>query len=321
MQMRLAFAVATAKRPDILIVDEALAVGDELFQRKCLAKIQAMREKGTSILFVSHSGATVIEVCDRAVLLNDGECVGVGVPKQVVNYYHKFLYAPAHQRQSVLSEIKRSLSGPPDFHTHASAKGVDHLPGQEIESFHQKRELENFDDDSLEGFDAGLVSQSALSYQSHGAQILEGRIFNKTGVQVNRLVSGRTYRFEYKVHFTEMVECVRFGMLIKTKTGLELGGGVSAASTASAIPKVQANSLVQVAFYFICNLNPGLYFFNAGVYGKANDIETYLHRYIDVCVFRVEAGQGESRLHTGYVKFYCNHSINYLHRDHDANNA
>lgn len=70
MMVRLAFAVAINVDAQVLIVDEALAVGDELFQRKCYARIEALKQKGATILFVSHSGGTVIELCDRALLLD-----------------------------------------------------------------------------------------------------------------------------------------------------------------------------------------------------------------------------------------------------------
>jgi len=72
MQVRLAFSVATAVRPDILIVDEALAVGDVFFQQKCFERIRAYREAGTTLLFVSHSMGSVYSLCDRAILLNGG---------------------------------------------------------------------------------------------------------------------------------------------------------------------------------------------------------------------------------------------------------
>ena len=78
MFVRLAFAVAINVKPDILVVDEALAVGDEAFQRKCFARIQAIKESGGTILFVSHSASNVIELCDYAVLLDRGDLLLYG---------------------------------------------------------------------------------------------------------------------------------------------------------------------------------------------------------------------------------------------------
>ena len=84
MMVRLAFAVAINVDPEILIVDEALSVGDELFQRKCFSRIEAIRANGATILFVSHSGVTIVELCDRAVLMDAGE-------KLAVDYRNKLL--------------------------------------------------------------------------------------------------------------------------------------------------------------------------------------------------------------------------------------
>jgi lipopolysaccharide transport system ATP-binding protein len=84
MLVRLAFAVAINVDPEILIVDEALSVGDELFQRKCFARIEAIKNKGATILFVSHSGSTIVELCDSAILLDSGEVLASGAPKDIV---------------------------------------------------------------------------------------------------------------------------------------------------------------------------------------------------------------------------------------------
>jgi lipopolysaccharide transport system ATP-binding protein len=88
MQVRLAFSVATAIRPDILIVDEALAVGDAYFQHKSFARIREFRAEGTTLLFVSHSAPIIKSICDRAVLLENGAILRDGIPEAVLDYYH-----------------------------------------------------------------------------------------------------------------------------------------------------------------------------------------------------------------------------------------
>ena len=88
MQVRLAFAVATAVRPDVLIVDEALAVGDVFFQQKCFDRIRIFREQGTTLLFVSHAMSTVYALCDRAVLLQHGRIVMDAEPRAVIDLYN-----------------------------------------------------------------------------------------------------------------------------------------------------------------------------------------------------------------------------------------
>lgn len=87
MQMRLAFSVATAKRPDILIVDEALAVGDAFFQHKCMQLIRNFREQGTTLLFVSHSPDAIRMLCERGIMLAGGTIVRMGDAASVMDYY------------------------------------------------------------------------------------------------------------------------------------------------------------------------------------------------------------------------------------------
>ena len=91
MQARLAFAVATAVRPELLIIDEALSVGDAYFQHKSFARIRAFREAGTSLLFVSHDRTSIQAICDRALLLDHGTLVKEGGPEEVIDFYNAML--------------------------------------------------------------------------------------------------------------------------------------------------------------------------------------------------------------------------------------
>ncbi|MGB2820226.1 MAG: ABC transporter ATP-binding protein, partial [Phycisphaerae bacterium] len=91
MVVRLAFAVQAQIDPEVLIVDEALAVGDEMFQRKCYARLDQLRSQGTAVVLVTHSTAAVERYCDRAVLLEAGRAHGIGPSKQIVDQYHTLL--------------------------------------------------------------------------------------------------------------------------------------------------------------------------------------------------------------------------------------
>ena len=93
MYVRLAFAVAINMNPDILIVDEALAVGDVRFQRKCFRRLDELKESGVSILFVTHSTDSVLKYCDRAIMLDEGELKMTGSPKEVVQAYLEMMFA------------------------------------------------------------------------------------------------------------------------------------------------------------------------------------------------------------------------------------
>jgi len=92
MYMRLGFSVAVHSDPDILLVDEVLAVGDALFSEKCLAKIREFQEKGVTIVIVSHSPDTIKNFCGRAVLLDHGRLVEEGPPKSVIEHYWKLVH-------------------------------------------------------------------------------------------------------------------------------------------------------------------------------------------------------------------------------------
>lgn len=291
MQVRLAFAVAINVDPEILVVDEALSVGDELFQRKCFSRIEAIREKGATILFVSHAGGTVVELCDRAVLIDAGEKLAVGAPKQIVGRYQKLLYAPVDKREAIREQIRHAN----DAVTKPVAGGAVSLT-PESSMAEQVRVVQ-------ETFDPGLVPTSTIEYESHGARIESPVILTLAGERVNNLIRGKSYRYTYTVNFSKSASNVRFGMLIKTTSGMELGGGASASSPRESLAYVEAGSSYQVEFRFRCALNAGVYFLNAGVLGDVNNNETYLHRLIDVAMFRV-LPEAES-LSTGIVDFGC----------------
>ena len=91
MQVRLAFSIATAVRPDVLIVDEALAVGDAYFQHKCTARMRSFRDQGTTMLLVSHDPTAVKSLCDRAVLLDHGRVIKDDAPDRVLDYYNAII--------------------------------------------------------------------------------------------------------------------------------------------------------------------------------------------------------------------------------------
>jgi len=290
MMVRLAFAVAINVDPEILIVDEALSVGDELFQRKCFSRIESIRKSGATILFVSHSGGQIVELCDRAVLLDEGEKLAIGLPKQIVGRYQKLLYAPADKRLDIREQIKRideeiKLTVDPTLPPQTDRSLIKHATGLQ------------------ESFDPNLKPSSTIEYESHGAYIEKPTILSMAGDQVNNLIRGRSYRYTYGVRFTKSASSVRFGMLIKAISGLELGGAASANSAKDGLIYVEAESTYQVEFRFRCTLNAGIYFLNAGVMGDINGSETYLHRLIDIAMFRVLSDP--ENLATGMVDFGC----------------
>lgn len=288
MLVRLAFAVAINVDPDILIVDEALAVGDELFQRKCFSRIEEIKKKGATILFVSHAGSTVVELCDSAILLDAGDLLCSGSPKTIVAKYQKLLYAPADKREKIRREIKaqQEIFQPEPL----ASKSTDRTPQSEPAQ------------DLIESYDPNLKPDSTIEYESHGAHIEQPCIQTMDGRKVNNLIRRKRYRYCYVVHFSNAATHVRFGMVIRTKSGLSLGGAMSS-SISDVIPFVKAGTTISVEFNFDCMLNPGTYFMNAGVFGKTQQDESVLHRLVDALAFRVPPV--EEILSTELVDFGC----------------
>jgi len=301
MFVRLAFAVAINVTPDILVVDEALSVGDEAFQRKCFARINRIRDDGATVLFVSHSAGVVTQLCDRAVLLDQGELLNQGSPKFVVSRYQKMLYAPPDRAMAIRETIRAEREDQDVLEAEASPlrSNVERQDAQLVASASGPAEVQG-SADSRGWFDEGLVPKSTVRYDTRGVRIVDPEIQTPDGRKVNVLHAGDDYIYTYRVEFEEKVLGMRCGMLIKTLTGLDLGGAASSLPE-DAVPVIDAGSTLEVRFRFRCLLDAGTYFTNAGVLGRIGEEETYMDRLIDAVMFRVMP-QPE-RLATGIVDF------------------
>ena len=301
MYVRLAFSVAINVSPDVLVVDEALSVGDEAFQRKCFARIDAIRDAGATVLFVSHAAGTIIELCDRAILLDQGEMIADGVPRFVVPRYHKLLYAPADKATAVRETMKQEST---EAKVNRSLSGIDPRDRPGASTNEMPAEVNGVEIRAVEEsayFDEAMLPHSTVRYPSRGALIAAPRIETRMGRQVNVLSPGREYIYTYYVLFQTTAVGVRLGMMIKTVTGLELGGAATAPQPASGMI-VSAGQRLQARFRFRAMLAPGVYFMNAGVTAAGPEGETYLDRIIDVLMFRVTHDCG--RMATGTVDFH-----------------
>lgn len=285
MFARLAFAVAINVDPSILIVDEALAVGDEPFQRKCFARIEEIKRNGGTILFVSHSASAIIELCDQAVLLSNGECLYTGEPKKSIAWYQKLMNATHEQAIQIRETIQHHN------YQQGNSVRVEVVTKPNVErsgeDFNPKVMQENEGEDS---FDASLVSESMVAYEPNGAEISNFRIETFDGRVVNCLSGRAHYKFCYDVTFTKNCESVRFYTLIKTLTGVELGGGVNPALN-DAGESFGKGEKISIAFEFKCAMNPGTYFVNCGIGGNGGQS---LHRIIDAMPFKVTKNKNDT---------------------------
>lgn len=274
MYARLAFAVAINVDPDILVVDETLSVGDEAFQRKCLARIKQIRENGGTILFVSHATSTIVEVCNRAILIDQGERLITADPKTAVSLYQKMLYARPERLAAVRAEIKeKDISVQPLAIYPRKESDLQNVPARVI-----LREAD---------FDPGLVSKSILEYPSHGCTISDVHFRTLDGRRVNVLVPERSYQYRYSVTFSRTARQVGFGMMIKTVNGIELAG-TRTHFHGEGIYEIPEGTELFVTFEFKNFLLPGTYFTNAGVDGVVDEEHRFLHRILDAVMFRVD---------------------------------
>lgn len=275
MHSRLAFALAISATPQLLLIDEALAVGDEAFQRKCFSRLESLRAAGCAILLVSHSAETVVEFCDRAILLDRGTKLHDGSPRDVIRRYHQLLYGSlgsnASRREATLDADRFDPADAPELAERATS-------GSPVETG---------------AFDPSLVPASTVSWQSSGAEIEDVRILDVHGRPVNVLRRGGVYFQEQRVRITRPAWSVRFGTMVKNVTGTEVGG-VASHPPGDGIEFLPAGTRMRARVRFCARLLPGIYFSNAGIVAMVDGTQQWLHRIIDAMMFRVEAEEGLS---------------------------
>lgn len=278
MYVRLAFAVSINVDPDVLVVDEALAVGDEAFQRKCFARLDEIRESGATILFVSHSAESVLQLCDRAIMMEAGEVLMDGVPKTVVHNYQKLLSMSEEQAVLARQELRRA---------NLAKENLGLLSTESNQTPDASNLSETIEAEAQSWYDPSLVPETTVSYQENGARISDARFVNTRGETVNVLQIGQRYHYEYKVSFEKDVRDVIFGMQLKTLAGVILTG-INNVSLRSEQPcQANAGQTLYVRFEFECRLLPGVYLTDTGLLSLRDEDGHFLHRVLDTTMFRV----------------------------------
>lgn len=253
MQVRLAFAVATAARPDVLIVDEALSVGDAAFQRKCFQRIEGYRSAGTTLLFVSHDIETVKKLCDRALFIKEGHLAHYGVAKPVCDEYEKYLFGDRRGRTTTSTDATS-------------------VPDTEVAKF-----------------DPTLVASCEMSYGNGKADIESCWLADVDGRRINVVEAGTPFHWCYRVKFNEDIDKPIFAMMLKTREGITLYG-VDTTHLDMEIKPSRAGDTVNIQFSLTNTLAPGVYYLNCGVrIQTANGVE-FLSRRVDSAILRVTTG-------------------------------
>lgn len=249
MFVRLAFAVAINIEPEILIVDEALSVGDVFFQAKCYHKFEEFKEMGKTIVFVSHDLSSISKYCDRVVLLNQGVKLGEGSPKEMIDAYKQVLvgqYVPAADDQSLLSDKEI---------TAAAAVAAGTVKGE--------------------------VNPELLEYGTKDAMITGYKITDDMGRETSALLKGKECTITMQVHFEHDIEAPIFAFTIKNIKGVEITGTNTMVEKAFLSP-VRAGSDMEITFTQKIDLQGGEYLLSFGVTGFEKEEFQVYHRLYDV---------------------------------------
>ncbi len=284
MFVRLAFAVAINVDPDVLVVDEAIAVGDAGFRARCFRRIVEMRNGGCTILFVSHAMDQILRLCDRSILLDAGELVFDGASVLSIQGFNQLAGTAESALPAARARVRDTL-----------VRGG--MLGQE--SAGRISGGISAADSLLED----LQAEHLVAYPPNGAVIRPAGILTMDGRQVNLLRPGVRYRCAYRIDFLAAAHQVRCGGLIRTRSGLDLGGAWSAILPQDCIQAVAAGDAADVEFEFECRLHPGDYQISLSVFARDGRLEYALHGLIGAIAFRVEEiSDDRSALH---VDFSC----------------
>ena len=226
MYVRLAFAIAVSAAPQILIVDEALAVGDTIFQHRCIRRIKEMQESGTTVLFVSHDPTIVRALCSRTILLNNGQILADGEPMDVLNRY-----------QELIMKHERGEQTPEDAST--SEIGSDRIQPPRLEAAHRHG------DESAEIFSAELLDSS--------------------GQRVELVESGAPVTIRFQVLFHKDIDKPVFGFMIRSRHGINVYGTNTEQRSYEPGP-VKRDEVVEACFNFNCHLGQEHYFISLAVH-------------------------------------------------------
>ena len=298
MRARLAFAVAINVEPSILILDEILAVGDELFRRKCYARMEEFFKGGKTILLVSHSIPTINQLCNRAVMLDRGELILEGPAKLVTKHYERYLFSKKENMPQVRKEIialnkNEELKAATYEEIERSKQKVKKPKNEEempVEFKEQNKEVQAQAAEIIKQkayFIPGLKPKSTVEYRNEDVDITDVCILTPEGEKVNVLITGEKYIYSYKVKFNVEATNVVFGMKIKTEKGVDLSASNSK-TFKSILNEVFIGNKLNIQWHFDCNLLAGTYYINAGVSQFQSGKYIFLNRIIDATVFKVQ---------------------------------
>ncbi|WP_137024834.1 ABC transporter ATP-binding protein [Synechococcus sp. UW179A] len=261
MAVRLAFSVQAHTQPDLLVVDEALAVGDEMFQKKCYSHLKRLKKQGTAILLVTHSCPQILEHCDQALLLNNGQLKLQGSPKLITTTYERLSNSPVDEWNSYLNQ------------SNGSSKDLKKTTCEPDES-----------ESCTPQHDPHLVPSSSVSYEAHGLQIQCVEVLSQDGAPANLFRTDQPFSVCFHYRASRPFKDLQMACNIANQTGVRVTGQRHHG------PICSGEERFSITFHFKDGLLPGLYFIGGGVWQNERP-NHFIHRVVDICAFRITADQ------------------------------
>ncbi|MGN0361332.1 MAG: ABC transporter ATP-binding protein [Bilifractor sp.] len=289
MFVRLAFAVAINIDPEILIVDEALSVGDVFFQAKCYKKFEDFKEQGKTILFVSHDLGSISRYCDRVVLLNKGVKLAEGTPKDMIDLYKKVLVnqvdvsaiqngtADIHSTvssQSLTGDGAKEDSG----HPADSALAEETAVHQGEKGGYRNRKCEYRASRWMDHFQ---INPNVNEYGDGRANIIDYGIIDDQGQLTSSIIKGTRFTIKSKVQFNTQIQSPIFTFSFKNLQGVAITG-TNTLYEHQDIGTVQKGDIYVASFEQEMNLQGGEYLLSISCTGYENGSFVVYHRLYDV---------------------------------------
>ncbi len=257
MYIRVAFAIAASVDPDILLVDEALAVGDSVFQHRCLRRIHELQERGTTVLFVSHDLAAVRALCSRAILLNHGSIVADGAPPDVLNQY-----------QRIIMDRERA------YEAEAESAG-------DVESL----SAEDFDPPSF-----------TFRHGNHTAEIVAAELSDPTNRRVQVVDTGTPLTMRVAIRFNGDIDDPVIGFLIRNRHGIS-AFGTNTREQQIDFGSVKRGEVLEVTFEFDCWLGIDEYSVSCAVHSRDGEAFDWMDGVRFFRVTSLTLTEGVANLH------------------------
>ena len=292
MFVRLAFALAINVEPEILIVDEALSVGDVFFQSKCYRRMEEIRQSGTTILMVTHDMGSIIKYCDKVVLLHKGEFISQGTPGHMVDLYKKILAGQmdslrAQLEQERREEELRGAEGRDDEGSHSSQHGTGGAavtpggdPDAQMSDFSGGMDLSGGGKPLLMK-DQLTINYDRTEYGDGRAEIYDLGLLDERGNITNLLLKGEMFTIRERIRFNAEIQAPIFTFTIKDKMGTELTG-TNTMFEGTDIKPVKPGDAYTVEFTQKMTLQGGEYLLSMSCTGFEHGEHVVYHRLYNI---------------------------------------